>query len=383
MASPVGYVEKAVMESWMDVSSLRKEEESSGIFSEGKILPRGAFLQFLRMEKKRAARTGEPFSLALFYLETENPSNGKGAEKRFLNHLIENSRETDLKGHLGKNAVAVLLPATNEAGLRTFSWKILRGIDAPVKFVSGTYPHSVFDRLLENGEEVPDLFPLDLDERDSHPKLKLALKRGLDILGSALGLILLSPLMLVIALLVKWSSPGPVLFRQTRLGWRGKRFSFYKFRSMYWKSDESLHRKYVTELIAGGGKSGASAGREGKGLFKLSDDPRVTPLGRFLRRLSLDELPQLFNVLKGEMSLVGPRPPIAYEVEKYQPWHLRRILEMKPGMTGLWQVSGRSRTTFEEMVRLDLRYAKQWSLWLDLKILFRTAIAVFNTRNVA
>jgi lipopolysaccharide/colanic/teichoic acid biosynthesis glycosyltransferase len=188
--------------------------------------------------------------------------------------------------------------------------------------------------------------------------------------------------MLIIALAVKISSPGPIIFKQTRLGLKGRRFPFYKYRSMYWNGDDQIHREYVSNLIEGQLEK-INKGEKGNPFFKIKDDYRITRVGKIIRKLSIDELPQFFNVLKGEMSLVGPRPPIPYEVEKYKPWHLRRILEMKAGITGLWQVSGRSKTTFDEMVRLDLRYVQNWSIWLDLKILFKTVKEVIHPHNAA
>ena len=145
---------------------------------------------------------------------------------------------------------------------------------------------------------------------------------------------------------------------------------------MYVNNDATIHRDYVIRFIAGQPALDASHGKTG--VYKITNDPRVTPLGRFLRRTSLDELPQLFNVLKGEMSLIGPRPPLPYEFQHYDLWHRRRVLEIKPGITGLWQVSARSRTRFDDMVRLDLRYDRDRSLWLDLKILLRTLKAVLS-----
>ncbi len=150
---------------------------------------------------------------------------------------------------------------------------------------------------------------------------------------------------------------------------------FLKFRSMHVNNDASVHKAFVKKLIAGSAQ-GQPGNRNGNGVYKLTNDSRITRVGGFLRRTSLDELPQFINVLKGEMSLVGPRPAIAYEVEAYDIWHRRRVLEAKPGITGLWQVNGRSRIKFDDMVRLDLRYAKTWSPWMDLKILLRTPVAV-------
>jgi lipopolysaccharide/colanic/teichoic acid biosynthesis glycosyltransferase len=200
------------------------------------------------------------------------------------------------------------------------------------------------------------------------------LKRFVDLAGATALLALGSPLMLAVAALVKWTSAGPVLVRQERIGQHGRVFRMLKFRTMRPDADHELHEQFVAEYIRGG--HGARAGQGG--VFKIVADPRVTPAGRFLRRSSLDELPQLWNVVKGDMSLVGPRPPLPYEVKCYRPWHHRRVFEAKPGITGLWQVTGRSRTTFDEMVRLDLRYAREQSLWTDLKILIATPRAVLS-----
>jgi len=204
-------------------------------------------------------------------------------------------------------------------------------------------------------------------------ELALLTKRAFDILTAAVLLVVLVPVLLVICLLVRFSSPGPVLFRQQRVGRNGRRFSFYKFRSMYYGSDESAHRAYYQQLVDG---SARPVGRS----FKLEDDPRVTPIGRVLRRYSLDEFPQLFNVLRGDMSLVGPRPPIPYEVDMYGSRELQR-LAVRPGITGLWQVSGRSNLDFQAMIDLDLTYISEWSLTRDLQILLRTPWAVLSAHG--
>jgi lipopolysaccharide/colanic/teichoic acid biosynthesis glycosyltransferase len=199
----------------------------------------------------------------------------------------------------------------------------------------------------------------------------------MDIVGALALAIVLAPLMALIAVAVKLTSEGPAVFRQNRVGRNGVPFVFYKFRSMRVSGDDRVHREYVSKLIEG--RHGEiNQGDAQKPVYKLKSDARVTPIGRVLRKTSLDELPQLFNVLKGEMSLVGPRPPIPYEVEKYQSWHLRRLQEVRPGITGLWQVEGRSRTSFDEMVRLDLRYVRSWSLWLDIRLLIKTLAVVIR-----
>lgn len=189
-------------------------------------------------------------------------------------------------------------------------------------------------------------------------------KRILDVAGSTTLILMLSPLLIGIALLVKFTSPGPVFYCQTRIGRFGKPFPFYKFRSMYKDADKRL-----AELQAKNEKDGP--------IFKMKNDPRITPVGRILRKFSLDELPQLFNVLKGDMSLVGPRPPLPKEVEQYQDCNLIR-LSVPPGITCLWQICGRSNTTFDEWMILDTLYVEHMSFWLDLKILLKTPTAVLR-----
>lgn len=202
------------------------------------------------------------------------------------------------------------------------------------------------------------------------------IKRVSDIVISLIAVTVLAPVWLIVSILIKLDSKGPVLFRQERVGMDGRIFLCYKFRTMAADADEQIHREAYEKNI--GGDPLANAGDEAKPVFgKVKDDPRITKFGRRLRRSSLDELPQLLNVLKGDMSVVGPRPPIPYEVEGYDIWHRKR-LDMKPGITGLWQVSGRNRLTFEEMVRIDLFYIENWSLWLDLKIILLTLPAVLR-----
>ena len=198
-------------------------------------------------------------------------------------------------------------------------------------------------------------------------------KRLSDIVIALLALVLLLPLWLLIALLIKLDSKGPVFYQQERVGMDGRIFVVYKFRTMLMNADSEIHREYQKKFIAGHAE--ANVGDENRPAYKLRNDPRITRVGRVLRRLSLDEAPQLINVLRGDMSVVGPRPPIAYEVEAYELWHRKR-LDMKPGLTGLWQVSGRNRLSFEEMVKLDLFYIENWSLLFDIKIILRTVMVL-------
>lgn len=213
----------------------------------------------------------------------------------------------------------------------------------------------------------------------------LAIRRLLDIVASAIALVIALPLFLVLAIAIKLDSAGPVIYKQKRV--RGSQdpeephperhvFDFYKFRSMYTDSDARIHRRFVTDYINGNAPK-TNNGNKKKPLYKMTRDPRITRVGRWIRRTSLDELPQLVNVLKGNMSLVGPRPALPYEVEQYSQWHKQRLIP-KAGLTGLWQVSGRTSLTFEQMIELDIEYTQRRSLWLDIKILLKTLPAIIS-----
>ncbi|OGP74744.1 MAG: polyprenyl glycosylphosphotransferase [Deltaproteobacteria bacterium RBG_16_50_11] len=345
-----------------------------------KILSKPHFISSLRLEKRRADRSKIPLSLVLFYVGREE--NGElNLIQRLLISLVQKTRETDIKGWIDHDVIGLLLPGTDEKGTQTCVEKISseKG-ERPYSIVTATYPDHLFQRLLCENEDSSDFFPLSLDEPEETHAIQFALKRVIDVAGSVVGIFLSSPLILLTAFTIKITSPGPVLFKQIRLGKRGARFSFYKFRSMVVGGDDQIHRDYVTNLIKGN-LDKVNQGNEQKPFYKIKCDPRVTPVGRIIRKLSIDEIPQFFNVIKGEMSLVGPRPPLPYEIEEYDSWHLRRILEVKPGITGLWQVDGRSQTSFDDMVRLDLRYVQNWSLWLDLKILIKTLGAVVRSNG--
>jgi lipopolysaccharide/colanic/teichoic acid biosynthesis glycosyltransferase len=210
------------------------------------------------------------------------------------------------------------------------------------------------------------------DTRQRGPAL--AVKRAIDVVGALTLLILASPVLIVAAISIRLSSPGPILFRQARVGRFGKPFTELKLRSMVADADPHVHEAYVRGLLHDGGQV------PGAPVYKLDHDTRVTPLGRWLRRTSIDELPQLVNVLRGEMSLVGPRPEVPYVLDEYEPWHWRRFTVL-PGMTGLWQIRGRGCLPPREMLRLDVEYADTWSLRLDLSILVRTIPAVLAERG--
>jgi lipopolysaccharide/colanic/teichoic acid biosynthesis glycosyltransferase len=214
------------------------------------------------------------------------------------------------------------------------------------------------------------------------------LKRILDLVLTISALIILAPVIVLIALLVRLDSPGPAIFRQARMGvkrrshkgksaWEPAEFACNKFRTMVYNADSSLHKEYIKAFINYKPQTMAVMQGEDKSILKLVNDPRVTRLGRILRKTSLDELPQLWNVLTGEMSLVGPRPAILYELEDYEPWHFQR-LQATPGLSGLWQVTARSSVEFDEMVKLDIEYIKHQSIWLDIKIILKTPIIVLS-----
>ena len=334
------------------------------------------FLHQLHHEKRRAERSRTPLSLAMFQL-SDRHQHGALHIDRLLDSLFAVKRETDLVGCAGDTRVAVLCPDTDEAGTRSLLRKVSQQAgDLPFSMSVATFPDDLFDSLAQ-GIELPQMFEPFIATETVEREPGYALKRTLDVVGALFALIVLSPVMLAVALAVGLGSRGPIIFRQTRVGKGGAPFTFYKFRSMVNGGNDAIHRDFVANLIQSAAEP-TPAGDDEPVLYKIKADPRVTRVGRFIRRTSLDELPQLFNVLKGDMSLVGPRPPLPYELAQYQPWHLRRILTLKPGITGLWQVEGRSRVSFNEMVRMDLRYIRECSLATDLSLLVRTVRVVLH-----
>jgi len=336
----------------------------------------------LHRERKRADRSNQ--SVVCLVVSRREGADAPSTWSAIAGALAAAKRETDLLGWFQQgHAIGVILPdiETPAPALAPvlearFRRELVKRLDEETLGVLTLRMHVYPD--LEgavDGAEV-ELHPLPAPDRARSPRLAAydAVKRGIDIAGSFSLLVMLAPLLMLVAVSMKLRSPGPIFFRQTRIGRLMKPFTMLKFRTMHVNADHAIHQEFVSNLIkAKASGHGAGAGTEA---FKLADDPRVTGLGRILRKTSIDELPQLWNVLKGEMSLVGPRPPLPYEVEQYERWHCRRVLEAKPGLTGLWQVEGRSRTTFDEMVRLDLRYARTCSFWTDVKILLATPAAV-------
>ncbi len=346
------------------------------------VLSQPAFVQVLRLERRRTERSGSPFILVLLSGWAFDNEGHLGLVRNVAMAVSSCTRETDVLGWYDRGGTLGLLLTevgkADESTVDVISQKIAGALQQavePAEFARLELVVHVFPRPsgAEPGDEEGYVIYPDLSIHTPRERGDRILKRAVDIAGSLFALFVFSPVFVVIALLVKLTSRGPVLFCQQRVGQYGRLFSFFKFRSMYADNDPSIHQDYVARLIDGAGDV-----RREDGTYKLVDDPRVTPLGRFLRRASLDELPQFVNVLLGDMSLVGPRPPVPYEFELYRPWHKRRVLEIQPGLTGLWQIKGRSRTTFDEMVRMDLRYAKTRSLWRDTIIILQTPGAMFS-----
>jgi lipopolysaccharide/colanic/teichoic acid biosynthesis glycosyltransferase len=350
------------------------------------------FNAHIRVERRRTERTKKPLLLVLIDIRGLEKDRGRiRAIERIAYALCSCSRKIDIKGCYKSNAIFGIvfteLPDTVRETKQKLVEKLMRTLSGAlrpdelqkIKISQHSFPEEEKDDGTSGNIFDLYLYP-DLTKRNGPNRLSLILKRLTDLIGSAVCLIGLAPLFAAIAIGVKYTSPGPVLFRQRRMGASAKEFTLLKFRSMETGNDPQDHIAYLRKYIRGDLNDGAG-GRAGKAVFKITDDRRVTPFGRLLRKTSLDELPQFINVLKGDMSLVGPRPPIRYEYEHYDIWHRRRVLEVKPGLTGLWQVKGRSVTAFDEMVRLDLQYARERSFWLDLKILLQTPAMVIGCKG--
>jgi exopolysaccharide biosynthesis polyprenyl glycosylphosphotransferase len=366
----------------------RPARTSSAVAFHG-MLSQDLFARALFVERKRSERSGRSF--VLMVLESARLLNPEAPRKTLddvLLTLFRSTRDTDTIGwHKEAAAVGILFtelgddrdPHEVANALRV---KVTRELGTvltvrqvnEIKLSLHVFPENWDKQSIEDEDE--DIFDGNLYESAPERKPPDMAKRFMDIAGSLLALIFFLPVFAVIAIAIKLTSKGPVFFSQQRLGRYGKRFNFLKFRSMHVNNDPTIHQEFVKHLIEGAAESGRTAGEQVR--YKLTTDPRVTPVGRFLRRTSLDELPQFLNVLVGDMSLVGPRPPIPYEVEVYHVWHRTRLLSVKPGMTGLWQVGGRSRVKFDDMVRMDLQYAASHSLWLDIKILLQTPAAMLS-----
>ncbi len=354
------------------------DEPTSGALAGllGEPLFRGALLR----ERHRADRFEEPFLIALISRDRRGALTGQW--DRVAAALSNGTFDSDIVGWLSAGSLLGIIRPLGTSALVTED-----GVEAAElmrRELAACLTSDLTDCSVQIDTYDPacDALPQWLltgpaRQRTATDITRAATKRVIDLIGSVVMLTLLAPFMVVIAALVKATSPGPVFYLQPRVGSGGRRFRMIKFRTIRTDADSTLHQQYVESYI----KAGPNRPAGTNGVSKIVNDPRVTRVGRFLRRSSLDEVPQFWNVLVGEMSLVGPRPPLPYEVARYKTWHRRRVLEAKPGMTGLWQVTGRSRTSFDEMVRLDLRYARNHTLLNDLKILLATPRAVLSGRG--
>jgi lipopolysaccharide/colanic/teichoic acid biosynthesis glycosyltransferase len=335
------------------------------------------FNNLLVVERKRSERSRKPFLLMLIDI-SKVAANGQNSFIRKLSNVLEiSSRDIDIKGwYKNKKILGIIFTESQKGCWKILVTKIKTNISDMLKPEIANaieiswidFPQEHDNQIHSEGKSDVDLYKSQDLETISN-KTGVFAKRSVDLIGSIFGILLFSPVFIIISVLIKLTSKGPVLFRQERAGKGGKTFSFLKFRSMYVNNDATIHKDFVTDFIKGNIKESADGQ---KPVFKIKNDPRITPIGRFLRKTSLDEIPQFINVLMGHMSLVGPRPSIPYEVEQYDLWHRRRVLEVKPGITGLWQVEGRSSLTFDNMVRLDIQYIKKSSFFLDMKLLIKT-----------
>jgi lipopolysaccharide/colanic/teichoic acid biosynthesis glycosyltransferase len=366
---------------WVRLVRLRK----TYVNGEEDVASSRQFHALLARECCRADRSGGVFSVILFQLE-ERTRHSLELDQ-VVSTLQRRLRISDQIGWSSDGSLGVFLPDTPSEGAHNLAQEIMQLLPVGISkfaYAVRSYP---FDWGLDAapGEGLAIRGDSSVNSSSATPgfrtKAAAAIelagtlpwwKRAMDVTGALVGIVALSPVMIAIAAAVKLTSPGPILYRQRRIGYLGREFLIYKFRSMTAGTSEAIHVDYVREMIRG------TAQQQGGGAFKLVEDPRVTRVGRFIRKWSLDELPQLINVLKGEMSLVGPRPDPIYARADYHPWYHRRILHVRPGLTGLWQVEGRSRVTFEEMIRLDLRYSNSLSFVTDVGILFRTFRAVLS-----
>lgn len=328
------------------------------------------FRDLVERERSRADRTGICFSLVVFHLKGR-----KRDTYHTLYHLatllLSRVRTSDEVGWFDKTSLAVLLIGSGEAGAARFGQSVTASLPegVPVPTVSvHLYPNK---REGEEQDPNPTAEQTGITEDGAMPSVfvrQLPLwKDILDVFLALIALIVLSPLLILISVYIKIADPGPVFFRQERVGFRGKKFECWKFRTMKVNNDAAAHEAYLKSLINGGDQA----------MVKLDakKDPRIIPYGWILRQSGLDELPQLINVLRGDMSLVGPRPCLPYEASEYDQWHAERF-DTVPGLTGLWQVSGKNRTTFKEMMRFDIRYSRRMSFWMEMQILFKTFPAI-------
>ena len=325
-----------------------------------------SFATRLDLEMRRAERCGS--ALSLVCIETSSDMRDLLSALEALAARLD-ALPRAVACRWRSDEVVLMLPETSKAAAQHAGPDCLRPQMAGTLVFS--YPDD-FSAAVRDGHDPADLPFVRMTECLSRRRERV--KRGIDIVLAAVLIVLLSPVLAMTAGAVALGSSGPVFFQQPRVGRGGRRFILYKFRSMYDGADDRSHREHVARLI----KTSANPTGDDAVWSQIDGDPRITPIGRLMRRLKLDELPQLVNVLKGDLSLIGPRPALHYEVALYQAWHIRRFLHARPGITGLWQITGDDHTTFDEMVRMDLHYLDHWSILGDLVILAKTALLVLR-----
>jgi lipopolysaccharide/colanic/teichoic acid biosynthesis glycosyltransferase len=345
------------------------------------------FRSMLVMERKRTERSNRPFMLIRIDI-SQLPIGGDSVEatNRIIRRIGVITRETDVRGWFsGGRVIGIIITDFCEMSADLIFEKVKQAVEAMlspsqaglVSMTKDIFPFNEFggdentivlNTVLYNNSSVNTVPAMAL----------LTCKRCIDIVGSLFFILLFSPVFLIVPLLIKFSSKGAVFFTQKRVGRYGKTFTCLKFRTMKQSNDDSAHKEFVKKFINNNIDSQCG---DKPAEFKIKDDPRVTKIGKLLRKTSIDEIPQFFNVLFGDMSIVGPRPAIPYEVEEYDTWHRRRSLEVKPGITGIWQVKGRSTTDFNNMVRMDIRYINSWSPILDLGLIFKTPMAMVTAKG--
>jgi len=380
----------------------------------GIIQPQEPFRALIIRERQRVDRNQHILSLLLFTVGKQN-ANGV-AVQNFAHILAERIRSTDEVGWFDSKRIGVILPYTHAGGAHKLADDICKAVtpEASIpEYTVHTYPSNWFSddggpsaqfeivdlppkrkaitsqssslpaKHAQEGNCILTTSPLSSEVTRGCRALPQAIepfflqplpiwKRVVDVLGALFGLVVLSPLFILVALIIKVCYGGPVIFKQQRVGYSGRIFTMWKFRTMTRGAENSLHQQYMSSLINCANEEGSA---KAKAMTKLDSDLPVTGFGRMLRATSVDELPQLINILCGDMTLIGPRPPTIYEVENYLRWYCERFSTV-PGMTGLWQVSGKNKLTFLEMIRLDIRYVRGLSLWLDIMILLKTPLVI-------
>lgn len=337
------------------------------------------FDDMLQRERKRTERSQKPFALIMVEIHHLVKSKAKRSIRNLTVVLEECFREIDIQGwYKHQSIIGIICPDVERESVKALKKKVQNALEKalPISFIEElTVSYICFPE--EDTRDIDDVHLSVYPEFKVNSPKKIVsdiAKRTMDLVVATTALIVILPLLAVVAVLIKVTSPGPVFFKQKRVGFGGREFTLFKFRSMNINNDESVHKAFVKDFIK---NSGLEVSDDTQA-FKIVHDKRVTRIGAFLRKTSLDELPQLLNIICGDMSLVGPRPPIKYEVDEYHIWHRRRVMEVKPGLTGFWQVYGRSSTSFENMVRMDIYYIKYRNFLLDVMLILRTPFVLLK-----